>query len=317
MSRDAQVLTSKVLILLSISVFRMSANESAHCLCASRRCPIMWLGEHRATDSRSVRWTISHCQPLSLGLRGGEQPAGPSGDGTGSGKRARGGYLRGRGGRGGSGARGAKEGRSSHRQAPVATARDIRRGGDDSVLCHFLGKETYIKCEGQREFTGTVLSYDSYGNLMLDNTTEWIMECAEDGDENAVSIKHTRFLGLTMCHGKNILAMWPTEGSRDIDDPFPEHEHAGLAESGIPLDPDEDLPPRAADTLLDASSEHEGMPFHPVTSTSTRIPGVEAVSLEQLSLLGAEWSHMDGGLDALNVSLAARSAPPGLKQWIL
>ena len=303
----ALVVPSTVLNLLSVSlvcstIVWCSTDES-----------VQWEGCARGV--RSCGWITLQSHPL-LGLRGGAQPAGEGGEGTGSGRRARGGYLRGRGGRGGGSARGNRAGRGgSHRPAPTATARDIRRGGDDSVLCHFLGKETYIKCEGRREFTGTVLSYDSYGNLMLDNTTEMIMEYDEDDDEHAVRLKRTRFLGLTMCHGKNILAMWPTEGSRDIDDPFPDDEHPGLAESGIPLEPDQDLPPRAAAALLDdASSEHEWLDM---PGTPTQIPGVQDITLEQLSMLGGEWSHMDGGLDALNVSLAAREAPPGLKQWIL
>ena len=179
------------------------------------------------------------------------------------------------------------------------------------MLCHFLGKETYIKCEGRREFVGTVLSYDSYGNLMMDNTTEMIMEYADEDEEYPVRTKRTRFLGLTVCHGKNILGMWPTEGSRDIDDPFPDHEHPGLAESGVPLDPDKDLPPRPDASFVDLSSDH-GWPM-----TSTQIPGVYDISLEHLAQLGGDWTHAEEGLEALNVSLAAKAAPPGLKQWIL
>ena len=49
---------------------------------------------------------------------------------------------------------------------------------------------------------------------------------------------------LQVFQGKNVLALWPIEGSRDIENPFPEHEHPDLAISGVPLDFDlgEDLP---------------------------------------------------------------------------
>ena len=97
------------------------------------------------------------------------------------------------------------------------------------MLRHFLGKETHVKCEGRRDFTGIVLSYDSYGNLVLGNTTELIMEYPDEDDDMPVFTGRTRFLGQMVCNGKNVLGLWPTEGEREIDNPFPEHEPPGLS----------------------------------------------------------------------------------------
>ena len=67
------------------------------------------------------------------------------------------------------------------------------------MLRHFLGKETHVKCEGRRDFTGIVLSYDSYGNLVLGNTTELIMEYPDEDDDMPVFTGRTRFLGQLRC----------------------------------------------------------------------------------------------------------------------
>jgi hypothetical protein len=61
----------------------------------------------------------------------------------------RGRYTRGRGRGRQAGSRGVRGVRGGiHRPiGDIGPARDIRRGGEDSVLYNFLGKETYIKCE--------------------------------------------------------------------------------------------------------------------------------------------------------------------------
>jgi U6 snRNA-associated Sm-like protein LSm7 len=222
--------------------------------------------------------------------------------------------MRGQGGQGRKTASGARGVRFA-----TATARDIRRGGDDSVLRHFLGKETYVKCEGNREFTGIVMSYDSYGNLVLDNTTEMVMDYNGDDDDDDVPVfsGETRFLGLSICHGKKILSLWPTEGTRDIENPFPVHEHEGLVDYGTPLNPDDfPLPPthrdeRGMDGTQDLDASGGG--------ALGKIPGVEDISLESLSLLGGGWSHLskDHDIEQVNWTSVANSAPPALRQWLL
>ena len=106
-------------------------------------------------DSWVAKSAVSHYQqafphldlrrsaaPL-LALRGG-------GDVGGGDMRAtRGRYTRGRGRGRQAGSRGVRGFRGGiHRPiGDIGPARDIRRGGEDSVLYIFLGKETYIKCK--------------------------------------------------------------------------------------------------------------------------------------------------------------------------
>ena len=201
--------------------------------------------------------------------------------------------------------------------AAHALARDIRRGGDDSVLRHFLGKETHVKCEGRRDFTGIVLSYDSYGNLVLGNTTELIMEYPDEDDDMPVFTGRTRFLGQMVCNGKNVLGLWPTEGEREIDNPFPEHEPPGLADSGVPIDPVEDLPARSArfpshdeDQEYIYSGAVAGVRNGGLGGEVDGLPGVTQESLDNLSQLGGGWSHLEDGLGRLNLTRVATEVPP-------
>ena len=227
----------------------------------------------------------------------------------------------GRSGRGGKLERG---GRVHRPPAAHALARDIRRGGDDSVLRHFLGKETHVKCEGRRDFTGIVLSYDSYGNLVLGNTTELIMEYPDEDDDMPVFTGRTRFLGQMVCNGKNVLGLWPTEGEREIDNPFPEHEPPGLADSGVPIDTVEDLPARSArfpshdeDQECIYSGAVAGAPNGGLGGEVDGLPGVTQESLDNLSQLGGGWSHLEDGLGRLNLTRVATEVPPEVKQWLL
>ncbi|EKX32748.1 hypothetical protein GUITHDRAFT_148386 [Guillardia theta CCMP2712] len=82
---------------------------------------------------------------------------------------------------------------------------------------------------------GYMRSFDALGNFILENATELVHE-GEHKEDNHIfkSIDpdiwrgKTKYLGSCFVHGKSVLAIALTQGSQDIENPFPEHEHPHL-----------------------------------------------------------------------------------------
>ena len=115
------------------------------CLIAWFDCCASWVGKSAVSHYQHAfpHLDLRRSAAPLLALRGG-------GDVGGEDMRAtRGRYTRGRGRGRQAGSRGVRGVRGGvHRPiGDIGPARDIRRGGEDSVLYNFLGKETHIKCE--------------------------------------------------------------------------------------------------------------------------------------------------------------------------
>ena len=84
---------------------------------------------------------------------------------------------RGRGGRGGRGRRGggaANKGPGIRKPLPY--------GPQSSPLEDFLGEEVHVTYDGGMEMRGIMTGYDHLGNLVMENTTQYLMEQGEDDE---------------------------------------------------------------------------------------------------------------------------------------
>ena len=132
---------------------------------------------------------------------------------------------------------GAFQGRPRDRQrfskpSPVKGTRLARLSSNEEMLRVYLGKEVHVQCMGAREFRGTVRGLDGFGSMVLDNSTEYIMVEDPEDPEVAVWSGRTRKMGLMVLLGKAILTILPTEGLRQIPNPFADKEPEG----GLPLE---------------------------------------------------------------------------------
>jgi small nuclear ribonucleoprotein (snRNP)-like protein len=55
-------------------------------------------------------------------------------------------------------------------------------GQIDSPLEDFLGQEVHVQMAGGQEYRGRLRGYDGFGNIVLDNSTEYVMEQLDDPD---------------------------------------------------------------------------------------------------------------------------------------
>jgi small nuclear ribonucleoprotein (snRNP)-like protein len=111
-----------------------------------------------------------------MGLRGGStqgetQSSQQGRTGWRGGGRGRG---RGRGGRGGRGGVAANKGPGAWRPLPY--------GPQSSPLEDFLGEEVHVTYDGGMEMRGIMTGYDHLGNLVMENTTQYLMEKGEDDE---------------------------------------------------------------------------------------------------------------------------------------
>lgn len=116
-------------------------------------------------------WPSTAAAGLVMGLRGGasrgdSKPAQRGGAGWRGGGR--------RGGRGGRGRGAASKGPGVRKPLPY--------GPQSSPLEDFLGEEVHVAFDGGREMRGILSGYDHLGNLVMDNTTEYLMEEGEDDE---------------------------------------------------------------------------------------------------------------------------------------
>eukprot|EP00960_Hanusia_phi_P021953 650106-Hanusia_phi.AAC.2 len=132
--------------------------------------------------------------------------------------------------------------------------RSLKYAGDAEVYEGFLDQEVLVEVEGGREYMGYLRSFDALGNMVLDNATELVYEGQHEEDEGIfksidpeVWRGKTNYLGSCFVHGKSVLALALTQGSRDIENPFPEHEHPDIATADD--DGDEVLPPLLSSLL--------------------------------------------------------------------
>ena len=84
----------------------------------------------------------------------------------------------------------------------------------------FLEKRLRVRFVGGREVVGTLKGFDGLVNVVLDDTTEELQAPAGGG------AAPTRYLGLIVCRGPNVLVVGPDEGLREIANPFVEGDEA-------------------------------------------------------------------------------------------
>eukprot|EP01112_Ceratiomyxa_fruticulosa_P023417 TRINITY_DN8938_c0_g1_i1.p1 TRINITY_DN8938_c0_g1~~TRINITY_DN8938_c0_g1_i1.p1 ORF type:complete len:107 (-),score=19.17 TRINITY_DN8938_c0_g1_i1:51-371(-) len=83
-------------------------------------------------------------------------------------------------------------------------------------LTKFLDKPITVKFNGGREVQGMLKGYDQLVNLTLDDAVELI----RDPEDPYKHTGETRFLGLVVCRGSNVMLVCPVEGYEVIDNPF-------------------------------------------------------------------------------------------------
>ena len=94
-----------------------------------------------------------------------------------------------------------------------------------------MDKRLRVRFVGGREVVGTLKGFDGLVNVVLDDTTE---ELPAPAGAPAGAAPPTRYLGLVVCRGPNVLVLGPDEGLREIANPFGGEEGEGeeLAEGG-------------------------------------------------------------------------------------
>jgi small nuclear ribonucleoprotein (snRNP)-like protein len=76
---------------------------------------------------------------------------------------------------------GRKRGGNGGRGPPPPT-----HGQVESPLEDFVGEEVHVQMAGGQEVRGRLRGYDGFGNLVLDNTTEYVMEQLDDDPDSCV-----------------------------------------------------------------------------------------------------------------------------------
>jgi U6 snRNA-associated Sm-like protein LSm7 len=81
----------------------------------------------------------------------------------------------------------------------------------------YMNKEIVVKFIGGREVKGVLRGYDTLVNLVLDETIEYL----RDPEDSYKLTGDTRTLGLVVCRGGGVMAVYPTEGAAELDEnPF-------------------------------------------------------------------------------------------------
>ena len=104
----------------------------------------------------------------------------------------------------------------------------------NTTLLKYMEKRLRVRFVGGREVVGTLKGFDGLVNVVLDDTTEELPAAAA-GAAGAAAPAATRYLGLVVCRGPNVLVVGPDEGLREIANPFGddgEGEAEGAAEGG-------------------------------------------------------------------------------------
>ncbi|KAF7456446.1 hypothetical protein HWI79_3014 [Cryptosporidium felis] len=83
-------------------------------------------------------------------------------------------------------------------------------------LSKFNNKEIKVKLCGGREVVGILRGFDAVTNLVLDNTTEFML----DNYDISLSPNKKRNLGLLVIRGASVLMICPKDGSETINNPF-------------------------------------------------------------------------------------------------
>ena len=81
----------------------------------------------------------------------------------------------------------------------------------------YMDKRLRVRFVGGREVVGTLKGFDGLVNVVLDDTTEELPAAAGAAPGAAPA---TRYLGLVVCRGPNVLVVGPDEGLREIANPF-------------------------------------------------------------------------------------------------
>ena len=83
----------------------------------------------------------------------------------------------------------------------------------------YMEKRLRVRFVGGREVVGTLKGVDGLVNVVLDDTTEELPAAAAGAGAGAAPAT-TRYLGLVVCRGPNVLVVGPDEGLREIANPF-------------------------------------------------------------------------------------------------
>jgi len=87
----------------------------------------------------------------------------------------------------------------------------------------YMEKRLRVRFVGGREVVGTLKGFDGLVNVVLDDTTEELPAPAAGAGAGAgagAAPATTRYLGLVVCRGPNVLVVGPDEGLREIANPF-------------------------------------------------------------------------------------------------
>lgn len=82
-------------------------------------------------------------------------------------------------------------------------------------LDHLVGKKIRVKFMHGREVEGTLKGNDGLVNIVLDDAVEYLRD-----PETGIVGNKTRSLGLTVCRGTSVVAVYPVDGTEQIDNPF-------------------------------------------------------------------------------------------------
>ncbi len=87
-----------------------------------------------------------------------------------------------------------------------------------------MDKRLRVRFVGGREVVGTLKGFDGLVNVVLDDTTEELPAAAGAAAPGPGAAPATRYLGLVVCRGPNVLVLGPDDGLREIANPFGEEE---------------------------------------------------------------------------------------------
>lgn len=98
-----------------------------------------------------------------------------------------------------------------------------------SGLCKtHTGKKVLVRVQGGREFLGTLISYDAFSNMILDDAIEYIKEKDDSSHniecDNITELRPSRPLGVVFVRGHPTNVITSAESLRPIPNPYKQEQ---------------------------------------------------------------------------------------------